>query len=156
MISRDGARISHPLSAIGFQFITRINYNQDPILEMQNFRNLKVWHSSHQLVKEIYQCTQIFPKDESYGLKNQIRRACVSIPSNIAEGCGRGTDKDFARFIQIALGSASELEYQVFLAYELGYLSKPISLKLTKDIQSIKKMLTALRKRLLESDSKPD
>ena len=119
---------------------------------MQNFRNLKVWQTSHQLVKEVYQCTQIFPKEETYGLSSQIRRSCISIPSNIAEGCGRGTDKDFARFVQIAIGSASELEYQVFLAYELGYLSKTNNSKLTTDIQSIKKMLTSLKKKLMESD----
>jgi four helix bundle protein len=119
---------------------------------MQNFRNLKIWEASHQLVKEIYHCTQIFPKEETYGLSNQIRRACVSIPSNIAEGCGRGTDKDFARFVQIALGSASELEYQIFLAFELGYLSKTNYTKLTKDIHSIKKMLSSLRRKLLETE----
>lgn len=115
---------------------------------MQNFRNLKVWQTSHQLVKEIYQCTKLFPKEETYGLTSQIRRSCVSIPSNISEGCGRGSDKDFARFVQIALGSASELEYQIFLAYELIYLSKTNYSNLTKDIQSIKKMLTSLKKKL--------
>jgi len=118
---------------------------------MQNFRNLKVWETSHQLVKEIYQATLLFPKDETYGLSNQIRRSCISIPSNIAEGCGRGTDKDFSRFVQIALGSASELEYQIFLAFELGYLSKTNYTKLTKDIHSIKKMLSSLKKKLIES-----
>lgn len=119
---------------------------------MQNFRNLKVWELSHQLVKEVYQITVNFPKEETYGLSNQIRRSCVSIPSNIAEGCARGTDKDFARFVQIALGSASELEYQIFLAFELGYLSKTNYTKLIKNTHTIKKMLSSLRKKLIGSE----
>jgi four helix bundle protein len=90
---------------------------------MRNFRELKVWEKSHQLTLLIYQATRNFPSEELYGLTSQIRRACSSIPANIAEGCGRQTGKDFARFLQIAFGSASELEYHLLLAYDLKLLS---------------------------------
>lgn len=89
---------------------------------MQDFRNLKVWQYAHQLVLDVYGATAAFPRAERYGLSSQMRRAAVSIPSNIAEGCGRGSDADFARFLSIAMGSASELEYQLLLARDLGWL----------------------------------
>ncbi len=118
---------------------------------MQNFRNLKAWQNSHQLVMKIYSYTHNFPKDEIYGLRSQIRRSSVSISSNIAEGCRRGSDSDFARFIQIAIGSASELEYQVFLAYELNYFTATEYQELNETIEIIKKMLTTLKKKLNQS-----
>jgi len=90
---------------------------------MKDFRSLVVWEKSHRLVLEIYGLIPSFPKDERYGLVDQIRRAAVSIPANIAEGCARGSDADFARFIQIAMGSASELEYELLLAKELGFVN---------------------------------
>ena len=77
---------------------------------MKDFRQLQVWEKSHQLALGVYKATQDFPKEELYGLTSQIRRASTSIPTNIAEGCGRGTDPEFARFLQIAMGSASETE----------------------------------------------
>ena len=83
---------------------------------MKDFRQLKVWEKSHQLALAIYKVTKEFPKEELYGLTSQIRRASMSIPTNIAEGCGRNTDADFARFLQMAMGSASETEYQLILA----------------------------------------
>src|SRR5690348_3685739 len=89
---------------------------------MQDFRGLKVWEKEHRLTLAIYKVTTTFPRDERFGLTGQIRRACGSIPANIAEGCGRGTGSDFARFLQIAMGSASELEYHLLLAHDLGYL----------------------------------
>jgi four helix bundle protein len=83
---------------------------------MKDFRQLKVWEKAHQLALEVYNATKGFPKEELYGLTSQIRRSSMSIPTNIAEGCGRNTDADFARFLQMAMGSASETEYQLILA----------------------------------------
>ncbi len=85
---------------------------------MKDFRTLTVWQKSHKLVVMIYQNTKTFPKEELYGISSQLRRAIVSIPTNIAEGCGRGSDKDFAKFAQIAVGSASESEYLILLSNE--------------------------------------
>jgi len=115
---------------------------------MQDFRNLKVWEKSHRLVLEIYQLTQNFPKEERYGLTSQIRRAAGSIPANIAEGCGRQSDVDFARFVQIGLGSASELEYHIVLAQDLNYLSQTDGENLISKIQELKRMMTPLIRRL--------
>jgi len=78
---------------------------------LKDFRKLKVWEKSHDLTLAVYKATAAFPRKELYGLTSQIRRACASIPANIAEGCGRGGDPELARFLQIAMGSASELEY---------------------------------------------
>ena len=91
---------------------------------MKDFRQLKVWEKSHQLALAIYKATKEFPKEELYGLTSQIRRSSMSIPTNIAEGCGRNTDADFARFLQMAMGSASETEYQLILARDLEFLPK--------------------------------
>lgn len=77
---------------------------------MQNFRDLRVWQKAHSFVLSLYRVTKSFPREEIYGLTAQIRRAAVSIPSNIAEGCARGSDADFARFLQNSMGSASEVE----------------------------------------------
>jgi four helix bundle protein len=82
---------------------------------MRDFRELKVWEKAHQLALEIYKATSTFPKEERYGLTSQMRRATVSIPADIAEGCCRKGDAEFARFLQIAMGSASELEYHICL-----------------------------------------
>jgi four helix bundle protein len=115
---------------------------------MKDFRNLKVWQKSHLLVLEIYKQTKLFPKEEIYGITSQIRRAAISITSNIAEGCGRGSDAEFARFSQIVLGSACEVEYQLLLSHDLGYLQTLIYDKINKDLIEIKKMLTSLIKKL--------
>ena len=85
---------------------------------MKDFRQLKVWEKAHHLALEVYKTTATFPKEEIYGLTSQLRRASVSIPTNIAEGCGRNTNADFARFLQIAMGSASETEYELILAHD--------------------------------------
>jgi four helix bundle protein len=90
---------------------------------MQDFRDLKVWQRAHQLVLRLYKATATFPDAERFGLISQIRRAAVSIPANIAEGSRRGTDADFARFLRIAIGSASEVDYFVLLARDLRYLA---------------------------------
>ncbi len=89
---------------------------------MKDFRHLKVWQKSHELTLAVYKATSLFPPDELYGLRSQIRRSCASIPANIAEGCGRNADGDFARFLQIAMGSASELEYHLLLVRDLNLL----------------------------------
>jgi four helix bundle protein len=89
---------------------------------MKDFRDLKVWQKSHSLTLNIYSATTAFPKEEMYGLTSQIRRSCSSIAANIAEGCGRNGDAEFARFLQIAMGSASELEYHLLLANDLKFL----------------------------------
>ncbi|NIM98448.1 MAG: four helix bundle protein, partial [Deltaproteobacteria bacterium] len=89
---------------------------------MKDFRKLKVWEKSHHLALSVYRETTSFPDHERYGLTSQLRRAAVSIPTNIAEGCGRGGDAEFARFLQIAYGSAAELQYQFLLANELNFL----------------------------------
>jgi len=90
---------------------------------MQDFHNLNVWKNSHTLTLGIYKATKAFPKHELFGLTSQIQRAAVSIPANIAEGCGKATDADFARYVQISMGSSSELEYLLLLAHDLDYLS---------------------------------
>jgi four helix bundle protein len=91
---------------------------------MQNFRDLKVWQKAHAATLRVYECTKNFPPTERYGLTSQMRRAATSIPSNIAEGCVRSSDADFARFLHIALGSASELEYFALLARDLRFLDE--------------------------------
>ena len=115
---------------------------------MKDFRQLKVWEKAHQLALTIYKATKEFPKEELYGLTSQIRRASMSIPTNIAEGCGRFTDADFARFLQIAMGSASETEYQLILARDLGFLPNASYENLQKDVEEIKRMLASLLKTL--------
>jgi len=91
---------------------------------LRDFRKQKVWEKSHLLTLEIYRATENFPREELYGLTGQIRRASASIPANIAEGCGKDGDADFARFLQIARGSASELEYHLLLVKDLGFLEQ--------------------------------
>ncbi|NTW50172.1 MAG: four helix bundle protein, partial [Chlorobiales bacterium] len=90
---------------------------------MKDFRELKVWHKAHELAINVYKTSKEFPKEELYGLTSQSRRAASSVPANIAEGCGRDSPADFARFLQIAIGSASELEYHLLLAHDLEMLS---------------------------------
>ena len=111
---------------------------------MKDFCQLKVWEKAHQLALAIYKVTKGFPKEEIYGLTSQICRAGMSVPTNIAEGCGRNTDADFARFLQIAMGSASETEYQLLLSHDLEFLTKEQYEKLNTDVTEIKRMLTSL------------
>jgi four helix bundle protein len=115
---------------------------------VKNFRDLKVWSKSHQLTLAVYRAIRLFPKDELYGLTSQIRRSCSSIPANIAEGCGRGSDADLARFLQIAMGSASELEYHLLLACDLDLLPIHIHETLDSEVTEVKRMLTAFIQRL--------
>ncbi|MBW4580518.1 MAG: four helix bundle protein [Tildeniella nuda ZEHNDER 1965/U140] len=115
---------------------------------MKDFRELKVWQKSHQTTLDVYRLTNCFPKDELYGLTSQARRASASIAANIAEGCGRGTDADFARFLQMAMGSASELEYHLLLACDLGFLDHLKHQALISEVTEVKRMLTALIQKL--------
>lgn len=86
---------------------------------MKDFRELKVWARAHELTLLVYQATGSFPREEMYGLTSQLRRAAASVPANLAEGCGRNGDAEFARFCFIAMGSASELDYHMILARDL-------------------------------------
>lgn len=111
---------------------------------MKDFRSLMVWEKGHRLTLFIYKQTRSFPKEELYGLTSQIRRASSSVPINIAEGCGRGSDADFARFLQMAFGSASETEYLLVLCLELGYLTKEQYVEANLLVEEVKKMLAKL------------
>ena len=110
---------------------------------MRNFRELLVWQKAHKLALEIYKATKGFPADERFGLIVQLRRAVTSVASNIAEGCGRGSDKDFARFLSIAAGSASEVEYQILLARDLGYLLGDEYGRLDTHVNEVKRILNS-------------
>ena len=118
---------------------------------MKDFQKLKVWEKAHHLTLTLYKETKSFPREELFGLTRQIRRASSSIPANLAEGCGRDSDKELARFIQIAQGSAYELEYHLLLSYELGYLTKPIYFNLKNQTLEIQKMLRSFRNKLINS-----
>ena len=115
---------------------------------MKDFRSLKVWEQSHSISLEIYKLTKEFPKEEQFNITSQLRRSITSIPTNLAEGCGRGSDKDFKRFVQIAMGSASESEYLLLLAKDLNYISDKEFDKLILKIQEIKRMLSSLISKL--------
>ena len=115
---------------------------------MEDFRNLKVWTKSHDLSLLIYQKTQLFPRDEMYGLTSQIRRAAISISANIAEGCGRRSDPEMQRFLQIARGSASEVECHLLLARDLHFLSSGDFGDLEKRVFEIQRMLASLSARI--------
>ena len=115
---------------------------------MKDFRDLQVWQKAHELVLSIYRESMTLPADERYGLTGQLRRAAISIPANIAEGCGRGGDREFARFLQIALGSSSELEYLLLLARELDLMNATTHLQLEQHTIEVKRMLTGLVRKL--------
>jgi four helix bundle protein len=115
---------------------------------MKDFRELKVWEKGHQLTLDVYRMTHNFPSDERFGLTSQLRRASASIPANIAEGCGRGSDQDFARFLQMAMGSASEVEYHILLARDLKLLCESDYRRLNDVACEIKRMLASLLQRL--------
>jgi four helix bundle protein len=115
---------------------------------MKDFKKLSVWAKAHQLAVETYAATGTFPKDELYGLTSQIRRASVSIPANIAEGCGRDGEAELGRFLYIAMGSASELEYHLLLAHDLSFLNTKDYEHLGTLVIEVKRMLAALIKKL--------
>ena len=111
---------------------------------MKDFRSLMVWDKAHTLTLAAYQITATFPKSELYGLTSQIRRCSSSIPSNIAEGCGRRGNAELHRFLQIASGSGSELEYQILLARDLHYMNDAEYKHLSDMTVEVRKMLTSL------------
>ena len=113
---------------------------------MQDFKKLKVWEKSHELALLIYKETSTFPKEELFGLTSQIRRSTVSIPANIAEGCGKISQKEILRFFQISLGSAHETEYYLILAKDLNYINSQYK-ELDQKINEIKAMLIGLIKK---------
>ncbi len=115
---------------------------------MKDFRNLQVWEKAHALTLDVYKATVSFPKEELYGLTSQIRRSSASIPTNIAEGCGRSGDAELARFMHISMGSASELEYQLLLAHDLNYLDDEIYTELHEKVIEVKRMLASFIKTL--------
>lgn len=115
---------------------------------MKDFKNIEIWKRSHKLTLEIYKSTQCFPKEEIYGLTSQIRRAVSSIPTNIAEGCGRRTNAELANFLNIASGSASEVEYEILLAKEIGYISNEQYESWTREIGELRSMLAAYMRKL--------
>lgn len=116
---------------------------------MQNFKDLKVWEKAHQLVLDVYRVTGDFPKAEVYALVSQMRRSSASIPTNIAEGCGRGGRAEMARYLQFSLGSAAELEYQLLLARDLSFLDFETHEELHAAVVEVKRMMTSLRQRVL-------
>lgn len=115
---------------------------------MKDFRELKVWEKAHHLALLAYKLTDQFPKHELFGLTSQIRRCSVSIPANIAEGCGRLGNSELHRFLQIACGSISELEYHFLLAKDLGFLRKLEYEEAQKQLLDLKRMLVALTRKV--------
>ena len=117
---------------------------------MRDFRKLLVWEKSHELTLEVYHVLKTFPKEELFGLVSQMKRSASSIPTNLVEGAGRRTDKDFARFLSISYGSTNELEYQIILSVDLGFLERQKGEELIGKIQEIIKMLYGLMNKLIE------
>lgn len=111
---------------------------------MRDFHNYKVWQRGHQFALDVYKRTKKFPKDELFGMTSQLRRASTSIPINIAEGCGRRSDAEFAYFLNVAAGSASEVEEELLLSFDLEFLDSKTYQQLDKEVKEIKAMLGAL------------
>ena len=119
---------------------------------MQDYRKLVVWERSHQYVLSIYTITNKFPEQERYGLTSQIRRATVSIPANIAEGCGRGSNAELKRFLYIAMGSGSEVDYYLLLAKDLKWIDAAEYQHLNEELNSIRRMLNTFIQKLKTND----
>lgn len=115
---------------------------------MRNYRKFEVWKKSHELALKVYGLTKGFPKEEIYGITSQLRRASLSVPTNIVEGVSRNTEKEFAYFVNIAPGSSAEVEYLLEFANELNYLLYENHENLNREIISIRKMLNVLHSRL--------
>lgn len=115
---------------------------------MRDFRKYDVWQLSHQLVLEIYKISKIFPKEEQFNITSQLRRAAASIPTNISEGCGRNSDKEFSQFLNIAIGSTSETEYLIILSTDLNLIDTENSKKLLEAVNQIKSKLYNLKQKL--------
>jgi four helix bundle protein len=115
---------------------------------MKNFRDLQVWSKAHNATLDVYRVTSSFPKEELFGLTPQMRRCSASIAANIAEGCDRRGNGEFHRFLQIASGSASELEYHLLLARDLGYVGPESYQGLNAQVEEVKKMLSSLARKV--------
>jgi four helix bundle protein len=115
---------------------------------MRNYEDLQVWQKAHVLTLAIYKATQCFPNEERFGLTSQIRRSCASIGANLAEGCGRRSDGEMARFVHIAMGSGAELSYHLRLARDLDLLSNAVSEHLRSDLNEVMRMLSSLSQKL--------
>ncbi len=115
---------------------------------MQDYRKVKIWKKAHDLTLAIYAVTRDFPKEETYGLRSQLRSSSSSIGMNVAEGCGRDGDREFARFLHFAMGSANELEYQLLLSRDLELIDPKSHLRLDSQVSEVKKMLTSLLRKL--------
>lgn len=118
---------------------------------MVNYKNYNVWKKSHELVIYIYNTTKNFPKSEQYNLTSQMNRACISIPINIAEGCGSKTEKELVRFLYFSSGSAHELDYLILIFKDLGFVDKKQAELLSNEINEIKRMLASLIKTIKKS-----
>ncbi|MBW3629945.1 MAG: four helix bundle protein [Gemmatimonadetes bacterium] len=118
---------------------------------MGDYHSLEVWEKAHELTLLVYQLTGSFPKSELFGLTSQMRRSAASVPANLAEGCGRNSDRELARFGRIALGSANELGYHLLLARDLGLLSDRDYALASGEAARVKRMLASLTKRLTDS-----
>ncbi|HEY6307726.1 MAG TPA: four helix bundle protein [Candidatus Angelobacter sp.] len=110
---------------------------------MRNYRDLQVWTKAHRLTLELYQMSRTFPREEIYGLTSQLRRAAVSMGANLAEGCGRRTSSELARFVRIAMGSASELDYHLLLSRDLGFLRDEDFQRAAQALTEVRKMMTS-------------
>lgn len=115
---------------------------------MHKFKELEIWKQSRSFCSEIYNVTSSFPDNEKIGLTNQLRRAAVSIPSNIAEGASRSSNKDFCRFLEIALGSSYEIETQLLISSDLGFIGQEILDNLIAKLNAIIKMITRFKSTL--------
>jgi four helix bundle protein len=115
---------------------------------MRDFRDLKVWQKAYGLALATYRVTETFPRDERFGLTSQVRRAATSIVANIAEGCGRDGEAELARFCGIALGSASELECELMLTRDLGFMASEEYERVANDVTEVKRMLTSFIQKL--------
>ena len=118
---------------------------------MKEFRRLTVWEKAHALTLAIYRATAGFPRNEIYGITNQIRRCSASVAANIAEGCGRTGDGDFHRFLNIAAGSCFEVEYFLLLSCDLGFLAREEYQELTQGTQEVQRMLASLLRKVERS-----
>jgi len=115
---------------------------------MRNYKDLQVWEKAHRLTLAVYKSTKAFPNDERFVLTSQTRRSCSSIPANLAEGCGRRSDGEMARFVQIAMGSGAELSYHLLLSRDLGFLSSTEYVALSAALHEVMRMLSAVSGRL--------
>lgn len=116
---------------------------------MRDFKQLAIWQKSHLFTLAIYKATSQYPKEEQYGLTSQIRRSASSIPTNIAEGCGRNSISELKQFLVIASGSASELSYQLILSKDLGYITDQLFLELSEELSQIRKMIFSFSGKLV-------